>query len=143
LRNSFDGRFDVLGSSNTDDLELFRLAIEQGPDAVIVADMQGLIRIWNNAAADLFGYDRDEAIAQSLDIIIPEKLRHAHWEGFHAALTSGHTKHARQALRTRAVHRTGKKMYVSIAFSVLRDRKGMVIGAMATARELPDEPKRP
>jgi PAS domain S-box-containing protein len=88
----------VAGLSNTENLEVFRLVVDQGPDAVIFADRQGVIQIWNNAAVDLFGYLPKEAIGRSLDIIIPEHLRHAHWESFGKAVASGHTKHGRRAL---------------------------------------------
>ena len=90
--------------------------------------------------AAFFGYLPEEAIGRSLDIIIPEHLRPAHWEGFGMAVASGHTKHGRRALKTRATHKTGKKLYVSLAFSVVKDREGKVIGAMATAREFTEGP---
>lgn len=122
-------------SSNPENRELFQLVVEQGPDAVIFADRQGMVRIWNQAAADLFGFLPAEAIGQSLDIIIPERLRSAHWESFEKAEVSGHTKHGNRAIKTRATHKTGQKLYVNLAFSVVKDREGKVIGAMATARE--------
>lgn len=114
---------------------LFRLIVDQGPDAVVFANHQGKIHIWNKAAAELFGYLRKEAIGQSLDIIIPDHLRQAHWKGFGTAMASGHTKHGKRALRTKAIHKSGRKLYVSLAFSIVKDREGVVIGAMATARE--------
>ena len=116
----------MAGLSNAEDLEVFRLVVDQGPDGVIFADRQGVIQIWNNAAVDLFGYLPKEAIGRSLDIIIPEHLRHAHWESFGKAVASGHTKHGRRALKTRATHKAGQKLYVSLAFSVVKDREGKV-----------------
>ncbi len=120
-------------------VDLFRLLVDQGPDAIIFADQGGVIQIWNDAAAALFGYPPAEAIGRSLDIIIPEHLRHAHWEGFAKAVASGHTKYGRRALKTRATHKTGQKLYVSLAFSVVKDHEGKVIGAMATAREFSEK----
>ena len=131
----------MVGSSIAENIECFRLIVDQAPDAIIVADRQGLIQIWNHAAADLFGFRPDEAIGRSLDIIIPEHLRQAHWAGFQQAVASGVTKHGREALKTRATHKTGQKVYVSLAFSVLKDRDGNVFGAMATA--LIEKPKVP
>jgi PAS domain S-box-containing protein len=98
-----------------------------------------MVRVWNNAAATLFGYRADEVIGRSLDIIIPDRLRLAHWEGFHKAIASGHTKHGRRAVKTRASHKNGQRIYVHLAFSVVLDRDGDVIGAMATARESIEE----
>ena len=127
-------------SISDSNLELFRLVVDQAPDAIVFADRQGMIQLWNNAAADLFGFPPDEVIGLSLDIIIPEHLRHAHWEGFARAMASGHTKHGGRALKTRATHKDGQRLYVSLAFSVVNDRDGKVIGAMATAREFIQEP---
>jgi PAS domain S-box-containing protein len=120
--------------------EFFRLLVEQAPDAMIFADRDGTIRVWNESAAALFGYAPDEAIGRSLDIIIPEHLRRAHWEGFHQAIARGHTKLGRQALKTRATPKTGQKLYVSLAFAVIKDREGNALGAIATAREFTDTP---
>lgn len=119
--------------------ELFRLVVDQSPDALIFADKDGTVRVWNRSAADLFGYSPEEAIGQSLDLIIPEPLRPAHWEGYGQALAAGHTRHAGGALKTRATHKGGHRLYVSVAFAVVKDQAGEVIGAMATARELPRE----
>jgi hypothetical protein len=57
-----------------------------------------------------------EAIGRSLDIIIPEHLKHAHWESFGKAVALGHTEHGRRALKTRATHKVGQELYVSLAF---------------------------
>ncbi len=127
-------------SSSDDSLEAFRLIVDQAPDAIIFADRQGIIQVWNNAARDMFGYAPDEVIGRSLDVIIPERLRQSHWHGFGDAIASGHTTHGRRALKTRATHKNGQKLYVSLAFSVIKDQAGKVIGALATAREYVDKP---
>ena len=125
--------------SSADSLDLFRLVVEQAPDGIIFADRQGVIQIWNSAAVELFGFRPEEAVGRTLDIIVPEQLRHAHWEGFGKSVASGHTKHGTRALKTRATHKAGHKLYVSLAFSVVKDREGKVIGAMATARPFTED----
>jgi PAS domain S-box-containing protein len=125
--------------SSADSLDLFRLVLEQAPDGIIFADREGVIQIWNGAATELFGYLPEEAVGRPLDIIVPEHLRHAHWEGFGKAMVSGHTTHGTRALKTRATHKAGQKLYVSLAFSVVKDREGTAIGAMATARPFTEE----
>jgi PAS domain S-box-containing protein len=55
-------------SSTDNNLDLFRLVVSQGPDAIIFADQKGVVQIWNNAAADLFGYLPEEAIGRSLAV---------------------------------------------------------------------------
>jgi len=125
--------------SSADSLDLFRLVVEQAPDGIIFADREGVIQIWNSAAAELFGYLPEEAVGRTLDIIVPEHLRPAHWEGFGNAMASGHTKHGTRAMKTRATHKAGNKLYVSLAFSVVKDRDGKVIGAMATAQPFTED----
>jgi PAS domain S-box-containing protein len=128
--------------SGTEDAgeELYRLLVDQTPDAVIATDLEGAITVWNRAAAEMFGYGRDEVLGRSLDIIIPERFREAHWEGFRKAVASGSTKHRGRALKTRAQAKSGEKCYVDFAFSLLRGREDKVIGAVATARKSVDEP---
>ena len=125
--------------SSADSLDLFRLVVEQAPDGIIFADREGVIQIWNSATAELFGYLPEEAVGRTLDIIIPEHLRPTHWEGFGKAVASGHTKHAPRATKTRATHKAGQKLYVSLAFAVVKDRDGKVIGAVATARPFTED----
>ena len=121
--------------SSADSLDLFRLVVEQAPDGIIFTDREGVIQIWNSAAAELFGYLPEEAVGRPWT----EHLRHAHWEGFGKAVASGHTKHGTGAMKTRATHKAGQKLYVSLAFSVVKDREGKVIGAMATARPFTED----
>src|SRR5215510_12073143 len=92
--------------------------VEQTADAIIFADRQGVIRLWNRAAETIFGFSADEVIGQSLDLIIPERLRPAHWKAFHQALEAGRTRLGRQALVTRSVHKSGARLYVDLSFAI-------------------------
>lgn len=113
----------------------YRLLVEQVADAVIYADREGAIRIWNAAAERLFGFTAAEALGQSLDLIIPERLRAAHWRGFDEALARGATKLGGRATLTRAQTRDGRAVYVDMSFSVLTGDDGQVRGSMAIARD--------
>lgn len=103
-------------------------------DALIYADRTGRIQRWNAAAEQLFGYSAAQAIGQSLDLIIPERLREAHWRGFHAAIASGDLRLQGQATRTRSLCRSGDKLYVSMSFALVRDADGHILGSVAMAR---------
>jgi PAS domain S-box-containing protein len=63
--------------------------VDNTPDAVIFADRDGIIRFWNAAAETMFGYRAEEALGQTLDLIIPESLRAQHWTGYRRAMASG------------------------------------------------------
>ena len=108
--------------------------LEQSPDSLIFADCDGIIRYWNVASVALFGFSADEALGQSLDIIIPEHLRPPHWRGFNAAISSGTTKHGGKPTRTKALHRDGSHLYAQISFSLITDDSGRVLGSLSSAR---------
>jgi len=118
------------------DSQLAALVHDQAPDAVIFAGTDGVIQLWNRAATTLFGHTRDEAVGQSLDIIIPERFREAHWRGFDRALADGTTKYGGRALPTRSERKDGTTIYVELTFAVVRDAAGGVIGALAHARDI-------
>jgi PAS domain S-box-containing protein len=114
---------------------LYEIIVEQAPDALIFADREGAIRVWNRGAEDIFGYAPSEVLGSSIDIIIPEPLRKAHWQGFDRALGSGTTKYAGRVLTTRSVHKDGRRLYVDLSFALLRDVGGDIVGALAIARD--------
>lgn len=117
------------------ELGLAREIIEQAADAIIFADVNGVIQSWNRAATATFGFSGAEAVGQSLDIIIPTHLRSAHWAGFRRAMQSGKTRLAGRATTTRALHRNGQRLYVEMSFAVVRDAAG-IAGSVAVARDV-------
>ena len=120
-----------------DKSSLAEAILEQIADAVIFADATGTIRRWNRAAAALFGYRAAEALGQKLDLIIPEHLRAAHWRGFEAGMTNGVMKLQGRPTLTRAMHRTGRRLYVEMTFALVTEQaEGRVRGAVAVARDV-------
>lgn len=113
--------------------------LEQAADAVIYADREGTIRVWNAAASALFGFAREEALGASLDLVIPEHLRKAHWAGFDRAIASGATRLGGHATLTRALHKDGRRLYVEMSFAVVRTGTE-VAGAVAIARDATARP---
>ena len=110
--------------------------VENIADAVIYADKSGNIERWNQACVALFGFSKQEALGQGLDLIIPEHLRAAHWRGFEAALSNGATRLHGRATLTRAVRKDGRKLYVEMSFALVRDEQGAVCGSVAVARDV-------
>jgi len=85
-------------------------------DAVVAADASGRITLWNPAAERVFGHTEAEALGQSLDMIIPERLRRRHNEGYDHTMSTGITKYGTSLLRVPALHKDGRQ--ISIAFTV-------------------------
>ena len=110
--------------------------IEQAGDAVIFADREGIIRVWNAAATRVFGFAAEEALGQNLDLIIPEKLREAHWRGFDQAMATGHMRLGGEPTVTRGSHKSGARLYVEMTFALVRDEQGGILGSVAVARNV-------
>ena len=123
------------GKTEDETFNLFQAIIEQAPDAMIYADRSGTIRIWNRGAEAIFGYAAEEVLGKNLDVIIPERFRRAHWDGFNKAIETGQTRHAGQAMTTRSMHKNGNKLYVDMSFSLVKDRAGIAMGSLAIGRD--------
>src|ERR1700744_1324759 len=94
----------------------FKQLIEVIGDAVVISDASGAITLWNPAAERMFGFTPEEALGQSLDLIIPERLRGRHWEGYEKTMATGQTRYGHDVLKVPAVHKDGSRL--SIAFTV-------------------------
>jgi PAS domain S-box-containing protein len=110
--------------------------LEHATDALVYAGTDGKIARWNAAATALFGFAASEAIGHSVDLIIPERLRAAHWAGFDKAVAAGTTRLAGRPTLTRAVHKSGRKLYVEMTFALVKDDAGDVVGSVAIARDV-------
>lgn len=109
--------------------------LDQIADAVIFADTQGVVRVWNRGAVSLFGFSTGEALGQRLDFLIPAHLREAHWIAFDRAMSTATLVATERVRTTRATHKSGIKVYVDFTFSLVRDRFGKVVGSVAVGRE--------
>ena len=116
--------------------DLSAAIVEQVADAVIFADRRGIIRVWNAGAEVVFGYRADEALGRRLDLIIPQRLRAAHWAAFELAIETGRTKYGRQALTTRSMKKDGSKLYVDLSFALVTDDSSEALGSVAVARDV-------
>jgi PAS domain S-box-containing protein len=116
--------------------ELCRRIVASTPDAMIVADRDGVVRLWNGGAEALFGFDAAEAVGQSLDLIIPERLQPRHWEGFHRVMETGVTKYGREMLSVPAVRKDGARISLEFSVALLRDDAGELQGITAILRDV-------
>lgn len=121
---------------------LGELILEQAAEAVVYANRHGVIERWNAAAARMFGFSATEALGQSLDLMIPEHLRKAHWRGFDAAMTSGKTRLGGRPTLTRGLHKSGQKLYVEMSFALVVDDAGAPLGSVAVARDVTERVER-
>ena len=120
--------------ANGDDL--CRRIVEATPDAVIFADREGTIRLWNAGAEAMFGYAAAQAIGQSLDLIVPERQRSRHWEGFRRVMETGVTRYGRELLAVPAVRSDGTRISLEFSVALLRDAAGELTGISAILRDV-------
>lgn len=101
-------------------------------DAVVVSDITGAIILWNKAAERLFGYTEAEALGQSLDIIIPERLRARHWAGYRKTMERGTTRYGSDVLTVPAIDKAGRSFSIAFTVALLHstDRKVAAIAAV-------------
>lgn len=116
-------------------LSVYKEIVDQAPDAVLLADREGKIRLWNRGAELLFGYSAAEALGESLDLIIPERLRGRHWDGYHRVMASGETRYGTDLLAVPAQHRDGRKLSCEFSIVMLKDKEGKVLGIASLMRD--------
>jgi PAS domain S-box-containing protein len=126
----------------SDQASLEARILDDVADALIYADSSGAIARWNRAACALFGFSAEEALGRRLDLIVPEHLRAAHWKGFDAAITSGTMKLQGRPTLTRALHKSGRKLYIEMTFALVRGADGAVLGSVAMARDVTERVER-
>ena len=117
--------------------QICRQLVTQAPDAIVYADDQGLIRLWNAGAERIFGYPEAEALGQSLDIIIPENQRKRHWDGFGRTLATGITRYgADSLLSVPAVRKDGSRVSVEFTILPFHGEAGKIVGMAAIMRDM-------
>nr|WP_250152559.1 PAS domain S-box protein [Ancylobacter radicis] len=111
--------------------------VDSAGDAVIASDRAGAIVLWNAGAQRIFGFSEDEALGQSLDIIIPEPFRARHWEGYHETVASGESRYgAGDLLAVPGLDKQGKRLSLEFTIVLLKDEDGRVTGMVASLRDV-------
>jgi PAS domain S-box-containing protein len=106
-------------------------------DAIIAADKDGRIVLWNPGAERIFGYRGWEAVGRSLDIIIPERLRKPHWEGYARVINDGRSRYdSGEVLAVPAVTNDGRRISIEFTIVPLRDEAGLLTGLAAIIRDV-------
>ena len=109
--------------------------LESIGDAVIVVDTRGHIIYWNPAATKILGFTEQEALGRTLDLIIPDRLRHRHNVGFAKSMETGTTRYGNDLLKVPAAHKDGKTLSIAFTVAMLFDQDGHVSGVAALIRD--------
>jgi PAS domain S-box-containing protein len=115
---------------------LCRRIVEDSQVAIVFADNEGRIRLWNSGAEAMFGYPAEEAMGQTLDLIVPERQRSRHWEGYHKVMATGVTKYGRELLAVPALTKDGRRISIEFSIVLLRAPSGELLGAAAIMQDV-------
>ena len=106
-------------------------------DAILATDREGTICFWNPGAVRVFGFSEAEAVGNSLDLIIPERLRKRHWDGWQQVIESGKTRYgAGDLLAVPALAKDGRQISVEFTITLLCDADHHIIGMAAILRDV-------
>jgi PAS domain S-box-containing protein len=110
--------------------------VEHIPLAIIFGDREGIVRLWNAGAEAMFGWGADEALGKSMDMIIPEKHRARHWEGYFHVMETGLTKYGQNVLAVPALTKDGRRISVEFNIALLKASDGKILGAAASIQDV-------
>ena len=113
----------------------YQQLVEGIGDAVVVCDAAGAIVVWNDAAVRMFGFTREDALGQSLDLIIPERQRQRHWDGYNKSMATGETRYGSDVLRVPALHKEGRTLSIACTVAMLYDDAHKVTAIVAVVRD--------
>ena len=108
------------------------LVVESSDDAIISRNQQGIITSWNSGAMQLFGYTAEEAIGQSIRIIVPDELLED-WNKSVAQLEQGIKEEHNKGLRR---HKDGHLLMVLKTASPLYSPEGYPMGASIIYKDI-------
>jgi PAS domain S-box-containing protein len=106
-------------------------------DAIVAADQSGRIFFWNPGAERIFGFASADAIGKSLDIIIPERLRERHWQGYERVMKGGESRYGHgDILAVPAITKENKGISIEFTIIPLRTQTGELFGLAAIMRDV-------
>lgn len=114
-----------------------RALLQGQADAIVACDRDGIIRFWNPGATRIFGFDADEAVGQSLDIIIPERQRARHWDGYRNMMRTGQSRYSGgDTLSVPSLRKDGARLSIEFTIVALKDAEDRICGLAAVMRDV-------
>ena len=132
----------IIGNAGTDYLyprrDDLRPILETALDAVVVMKSDGIVADWNDRAAAVFGWSREEAVGRVMaDLVIPERYREAHRKGLRRYLESGKGEVVGRRIEVSGLRKNGEEFLVELSISPIQDRENILfIGFLRDITEL-------
>lgn len=110
--------------------EQLRAAAETANEAIVSADGEGRITYFNRAAENLFGYRRPEVLGRPLALLVPERLREAHDEGFRRFLATGEPRIIGRTVTLEGRRKDGSEFPIEISLADWSTGEGIFFTAI-------------
>jgi PAS domain S-box-containing protein len=110
--------------------------VDNTQEAIIFADRDGMIQLWNRGAETIFGYTASEVLGQSLELIIPERLRDQHRRGYRRVMATGVTRYDRKLLAVPAMRKDGARISLEFTVVLIRGCNREILGITAILRDV-------
>lgn len=107
----------------------FRALVDAAPDATVIVDEKGIIRMINQQAERLFGYAGEEMLHQPVEMLIPVALRERHQTHRDSFIKTAHVRAMGTGLELFAVRKDGSNIPVEISLSPIQTDEGMLVSA--------------
>jgi PAS domain S-box-containing protein len=111
---------------------LLAAIVDTSDDAIVSKNLQGVITSWNKGAERIFGYSAEEAIGQSIRLIIPPD-RHDEEVDILARIRRGESINHFETIRCA---KDGRLLNISVTISPVKDSSGRIVGASKVARDI-------
>ena len=108
----------------------FLAVVDSANDAIVSAGQEGTIIFWNKRAEEIFGYTREEAVGQSLTILMPERHRASHERGLQRFLETGQERAIGSVLELEGTRKDGSEFPLSLSISSWKTEEGTFFGAI-------------
>lgn len=124
---------------------LYMRLIQAGRDAIVVADVDGRIIIFNRASEELFGYSANEVVGKEVAILMPEEYRKRHSEGLKRFISTGIPKVMGQILELEGLTKEGRRFPIELSLSFIKDEAHIfiaIIRDIAVRKQIESELKK-
>jgi PAS domain S-box-containing protein len=109
-------------------------AVAAAGDAIVTVSSDGVITSWNGAAQALLGHTAEQAIGQSLALIVPLLYRARHVGAFHTAMDHATLANGGRPARVEAMAADGSLVVLAMSLGVITEGTHGAAGAVAVLR---------
>jgi PAS domain S-box-containing protein len=112
-------------------------AIEMSPVAMVVADRSGVVRGWNRAAEEIFGWTREEVLGKKTPFVTDQTKEHS--AAFKKRIWAGEVVSNRHHVRN---HKSGAELDVKLSACPIKNRRGEVVGSLGIVQDITKDLKK-